>query len=379
MSPLTAQESSPAKNDAVKLPSPAEIQALQVYPSAISMVGADDARQLVITGVLADHLQDLTGDVTYEVADSTIMRVSPSGRVVPLANGATTITAKYGDKTVSLEVSARSVDENLPINFGNHIVPIFTKLGCNSGGCHGKSGGQNGFALSLLGFVPEFDYQTLGEENRGRRLLMSAPEFSLLLQKATGTMAHAGGKRLEVGSDEYNLIRRWIAGGAALGSLNDPKVAKISIFPEQRIISRQNRQQFAVYAHYTDGQVIDVTQRAQYETNDPDVAVVDGTGMVRSLDASGSAAIMARYQGQVAVFQATVPLGLKVPKYTFENKTVVDRFTHKKWQELGIVPSDPISDEQFLRRFPGYHRHAADARKKSRLFSPTRTPTSATS
>src|SRR5207245_4696106 len=118
------------------------------------------------------------------------------------------------------------------------------------------------------------------------------------------------------------------------GDPTDPTVAKITIFPEQRIISRQNRQQFAVFAHYTDGSVIDVTQRAQYESNDPDIAVVDGTGLVRSLDMSGEAAVMARYQGQVAVFRATVPLGMEIAKYTFEPKTVVDRATQKKWQEL---------------------------------------------
>jgi hypothetical protein len=59
---------------------------------------------------------------------------------------------------------------------------------------------------------------------------------------------------------------------------------------------------------------------------------------------------MARYQGQVAVFRATVPLGAKVPAYSFEPRTVVDRFTHKQWQELGIVPSALCSDEQFVRR-----------------------------
>ena len=350
---LAGQDYSSAKNpapDAIKLPVPAQIKELQVYPTALSLIGADDARQLVVTGVMADGLQDLTGDVVYQVADANIVRVSPSGRIVPLANGATTITARYGDRAVSLAVQTRSMDENLPINFGNHIVPIFTKVGCNSGGCHGKSGGQNGFALSLLGFIPEFDYQTLVKENRGRRLLPSAPDFSLLLLKATGTMAHAGGKRMEVGSDEYKLIRRWIAGGAPMGSPADPTVAKITIYPEQRIISRQNRQQFAVFAHYTDGSVIDVTRRAQYESNDPDIAVVDGTGLVRSLEMSGEAAIMARYQAKVAVFRATVPLGMKIPAYQFEPKTVVDRFAQKKWQELGIVPSDLATDEQFLRR-----------------------------
>src|SRR5919205_787918 len=83
-----------------------------------------------------------------------------------------------------------AMDADLPINFSNQIVPIFTKLGCNSGGCHGKSGGQNGFALSLLGFVPEIDFQALVKENRGRRLFPSAPDSSLLLTKATGVMAH---------------------------------------------------------------------------------------------------------------------------------------------------------------------------------------------
>lgn len=336
--------------DSIKLPAPAEIRELQASPAAITMIGADESRQLVITGVMAERLQDLTGDVQYTVADDKIAKISPSGRIVPLANGTTTVTAKFGDKSVQVSLTNKSMDESLPINFANHIVPIFTKLGCNGGGCHGKSGGQNGFALSLLGFVPEFDYQTLVKENRGRRLLPSSPESSLLLVKATGIMAHAGGKRMEVGNDEYKLIQRWIAAGTPFGSPSDPTVAKITIFPEQRVIPRQNRQQFAVYAHYTDGSVIDVTGRAQYESNDPDIAVVDGTGLVRTLDMSGEAAVMARYQGQVAVFRATVPLGMKIPEYKFEPKTVVDRFTQKKWQELGIVPSELATDEQFIRR-----------------------------
>src|SRR5262249_26146950 len=184
-----------AKGEIV-LPAPAQIKALAVEPKSIDLVGSDDSRQLVLTGTLSGgSLQDLTGNVTYEVADTKVIRVTPAGRVIPLANGATSITARYGDNKVSIPVKSEKMDENLPVNFTNHVVPIFTKLGCNSGGCHGKSGGQNGFALSLLGFVPEMDYNSLVNENRGRRLLPSAPENSLLLLKATGTMAHAGGKR----------------------------------------------------------------------------------------------------------------------------------------------------------------------------------------
>ncbi|MBY0460119.1 MAG: DUF1549 and DUF1553 domain-containing protein, partial [Gemmataceae bacterium] len=36
--------------------------------------------------------------------------------------------------------------------------------------------------------------------------------------------------------------------------------------------------------------------------------------------------------------------------WTFAEKTAVDRFTSKKWKELGLVPSDVCSDEVFIRR-----------------------------
>src|SRR5262249_59590396 len=102
--------------------------------------------------------------------------------------------------SLTIPVTAEKVDENLPINFGNQIVPILTKLGCNSGGCHGKASGQNGFKLSLLGFDPDFDYVALVKEARGRRLFPAAPDNSLLLLKACGIVAHAGGKRMEPAS-----------------------------------------------------------------------------------------------------------------------------------------------------------------------------------
>ncbi|GIW82835.1 MAG: surface protein [Gemmatales bacterium] len=335
----------------VKLPAPAEIQELSVSPKEISLIGRDDAKQLILTAKLTSgRLQDLTTNAKYEPANDKIVRVTSTGRVIPLANGSTTVTAEFGGKKVSINVKVEKADVDLPINFGNQIVPIFTKLGCNSGGCHGKASGQNGFKLSLLGFEPDFDYAALVKEGRGRRLFPASPENSLLLLKAVGAVAHAGGKRMEVGSDEYRLIRRWIASGMPFGSPDDPVVEKISIYPQHRIMTFNNKQQFAVYAHYTDGTVEDITRRAQYESNDTEVAVVDEEGLVHTLNMSGEAAIMARYQGHVTVFRATVPTGLKVPNYEFPYQTLVDRHTHNKWQQLGLMPSPLCSDEEFIRR-----------------------------
>src|SRR4029077_19740260 len=177
----------------------------------------------------------------YQANDPKVVRITHGGRIIPLADGKTEIQAVYGDRTVRIPVEVTAVNENLPINFGNQIVPIFTKLGCNSGGCHGKASGQNGFKLSLLGFEPQVDYEALVKESRGRRLFPAAPDYSLLLRKATGSMAHGGGKRMEVGSDEYRLMRRWIAAGNPLGSASDPVVTKISVYPEHRILDRNSK------------------------------------------------------------------------------------------------------------------------------------------
>src|SRR5439155_7705782 len=183
-----------------------------------------------------------TQDAKYTAGDGKTVAVTPTGRVAPLANGTTDVVATFGDKSARVPVVAKSVGENLPINFPNQVVPVFTKLGCNSGGCHGKASGQNGFKLSLLGFEPEMDFINLVKESRGRRLFPANPDASLFLMKATGKTPHGGGKKMDPDSDEYKLVRRWIASGMPWGGEKDPTVTKISVFPEHRILPRQNRQ-----------------------------------------------------------------------------------------------------------------------------------------
>ena len=341
----------PTANGGIALPSFDQIKGLEVYPAKIILKGSDAAAQLIVTASLIDgRLQDLTGDVKYTVVDGKTIRVTASGRIIPVTDGSTEIIASFGDKSVRVPVTAAQIHDNLPINFTNQIVPVFTKLSCNSGGCHGKASGQNGFKISLLGFEPDTDYSALVKEARGRRLQLASPEHSLLLEKAVGTIAHGGGKKMERDSDEYKLIRRWIAAGAPFGQPTDPTVVRISLYPEHRVMVRNNKQQFAVYAHYSDGAIEDITRRAQYDSNDQEIAVVDPQGLVRTLGLSGEAAIMARYQGNVVTFRATVPLGQKTPDWQFPSLTVVDQFTAKKWKDLGLVPSELSEDSSFIRR-----------------------------
>ena len=97
--------------------------------------------------------------------------------------------------------------------FDRDVMPILTARGCNQAACHGKSGGQNGFALSLLGFDPDGDYHAVTAQGRGRRLSVAAPEESLLLAKGTAAVPHGGGRKLDPDGDDVRLLVRWIESG----------------------------------------------------------------------------------------------------------------------------------------------------------------------
>ncbi|MBN9119992.1 MAG: DUF1549 domain-containing protein [Planctomycetes bacterium] len=327
------------------------VTALTAYPAKLALKGTDDAPQLVITGKRADGREiDLTGAAAYSVSDPKVARVDRTGRVFPLVNGTAEITVAVEGKTVKVSLTAEKMEAPLPLNFPNQVNPIFTKLSCSSGGCHGKIAGQNGFRLSLLGFDPQFDYDNLLKEARGRRVFPAAPDKSLILTKAIGAAPHGGGKKMDPDGEEFKIVRRWIASGAPYGSPSDPTVTKISVFPEHRVVDRKGRQQLAVYAHYTDGTVEDITRRAQYESNDTDIATVSESGLVHTQALTGQAAVMARFNGHVTVFRATVPRPGAAVKFDFKEQTAVDTFTAKKWRELGIAPSELCSDEVFIRR-----------------------------
>src|SRR5262245_56872773 len=54
--------------------------------------------------------------------------------------------------------------------FRHHVIPVLTKMGCNAGACHGAAIGQNGFSLTLRGYDPEADFDSLTRQAAGRRI-----------------------------------------------------------------------------------------------------------------------------------------------------------------------------------------------------------------
>ena len=323
----------------------------QLVDGPIVLTGGESRQQLIVDGYFAsEQVHDITRDVTYALAPSGIARISTTGVLTPLANGQTTLHVR-GEEGVDIHrtVLVRQYGEDPPVNFTNQVVPVFTKFGCNGGGCHGKSGGQNGFRLALLGFEPNEDFEYLTKEARGRRISLAAPEHSLLLLKAIGEVPHGGGPKLKKGDPSYKLLRRWIAEGAPFGDPEAAKVQSITVYPEERVMARNAQQQLVVIAHYTDGSTEDVSMMAQYEANVSEMAEVSSDGLVSIADQAGDVAVMIRYQSQVAVFRATVPLGAPIDAFP-EIRSFVDEAVFAKLQQLGLPPSKVCDDETFLRR-----------------------------
>src|SRR5262249_41682761 len=186
-----------------------------------------------------------------------------------------------------------------PVHFANDVTPLFSKLGCNGGGCHGKASGQNGFRLSVFGFDPRADYDALVKEARGRRVFPAAPESSLLLAKPSGRVPHGGGRRLEAGPPDHALLREWVRQGLPVGG-GAPRVGGRRVSRAERVLGFGDDQQVLATAVFSDGSLRDVTASAGYASNAGHVAEVDRTGRILTGHLPGEAAVTVQYMGQVA-------------------------------------------------------------------------------
>lgn len=329
------------------LVTPATHAELTANVSTIKFTDAFDGRQLLI----AENGQDRTRVAKYTSTAATVVHVEPTGFVKPTGNGNAEIHITDGKQTLKLPVTVTGFGDGRAIDFRTEVMPLMSKLGCNAGGCHGKASGQNGFKLSLFGFDAAFDYDAITKEARGRRIFPAAPDQSPFLLKATGRMPHGGGKKLQPESNDYRIIRQWIAAGAPASAPSVPKVVNLAISPSDRVLNPGQAQQLAVTAIYSDGTTRDVTRQSEYFSNLDVVARVDGDGYVEAGKSRGESAIMARHMGYVAVFRAMVPHGpplTAIPE--FQPLTYVDQHALSKWKKLGLKPSPSIDDATFIRR-----------------------------
>ncbi len=336
-----------------------QLGAQEVSPSRILLDRPEASAQLVVR-VPDDsalpgqsRLRDVTRQSRFRIEPASIATINEQGLVRPLADGEATLHVDAAGVSTSQSVPVRVTGMTAPqaVSFRNEIMPLLTKARCNTGGCHGKAEGQNGFKLSIFGFDVQSDFESIVRESRGRRVTPLTPEQSLLYLKGSARIPHGGGRRIEPGSYRDRLLLRWISEGAKL----DPdgsdvaRVVSIEIEPADQILLAGESLQIRVTAIDADGKRRDVTTEAEFESNAGSIADVDERGLVQASEIPGAAAILVRYLGHVAVCRITLPR----PGVTFDRpaeQNFVDRHVWDRLTELGIEPSGPANDATFLRR-----------------------------
>jgi hypothetical protein len=258
------------------------------------------------------------------------------------------VAAPFG---TAAQLEVLPLSDARPVSFRRQVIAVLTQAGCNAGACHGTPSGKNGFRLSLRGYLPDVDYDNLTHDMHGRRVNSLDADRSLILLKATGQVPHEGGKRFDVGSSQYKILRDWIAAGRPSDLETAPRLVRLELLPARAVVNEPERtQQIRVVGHFVDGSTGDVTSLACFSSSDVETADVSPAGAVASRK-MGEAAILVRYLDATATSRLTF---LKdVPGFVWPDlpeSNYVDRHVFAKLRLLRLPPSDLTTDEEFLRR-----------------------------
>jgi hypothetical protein len=326
---------------------------LQVSPATISLNRPEASQQILVTEIDGERRRDVTREARFEISAPAVASIGADGLLRPVSEGAAQLVVKFGDKSVNVPITVSGLQNPVPVSFTYEVQPILTKGRCNSGGCHGKAEGQNGFKLSLFGFDYAADHDAVFKEAKGRRINLTDPGSSLLLLKGMATMPHGGGRKIEPGSAAEHRLRRWIAEGASFvptgGSAVERQIVGIEVEPAQVTIAANGSQQLRVIAIDDAGGKRCATVESDYISNAAHIADINPRGLLQASDVPGEAAILVRYLGHVAVCRVVLPR----PGSTFARpaeNNFIDKHVWDKLTRLGIPPSEPIDDATFMRR-----------------------------
>ena len=326
---------------------------IEILPPTISITGPRYSQRVLVEGTFADgHQEELTSQAAVTTSDLRVALVDNGSFVLPQGDGQTTITAVLKGHSATAPLTVDRYTDAPDWSFRNDVLPVMTKMGCNSGPCHGAAAGKNGFKLTLRGYDPTTDYYTLTHQALARRTDRLEPARSLILLKPTLAVSHGGGRRFDVGSPEYKVISGWLAQGMPAPRESDAKVTEIQVLPKEASLQVGALQQLIVTAVYSDGHIADVTRWAKYDSGDEGVATVDNNGHV-TMRGYGEAPVTVWYQSHVTFSRLRIPFPYrleetvfkKAPRYNF-----IDGYVLKHLAALHIPPSPPAVDAEFMRR-----------------------------
>src|SRR5205807_747277 len=119
-----------------------------VHPTAVELRHQRHPFMLQVLGASADgYSLDLHGQAKFTSADPKVAAVDKDGWVRPVGDGQTQVQVAVAGQTKSVAVKVQLPKAEPPYSFRHEVMPVLSRAGCNSGGCHGYSLGKNGFKL----------------------------------------------------------------------------------------------------------------------------------------------------------------------------------------------------------------------------------------
>ena len=237
-----------------------------------------------------------------------------------------------------------------PVDFDTEIVPVLTHAGCNSGACHGAAIGRGGLRLSLYGSDPSKDYRSLVLEREGRRVNLAHAENSLMFLKATESIEHGGGARLDLSGPGATRILNWLRSGAP--RLRRRRLVNFTVTPTSLVLNSDNASiPVAATATFDDGTETDVTDWTVFRPDDPTAFVIEPGRLRRQAARTGRHIVTARYLDRVVPMEFLIPhpsppqTPPDTPSFNF-----IDTHILKRLEQLGYHPSPQVDDAAFLRR-----------------------------
>lgn len=329
---------------------PPALADFEISPPQVALQGNFARAQLLVTARPGgEHAADLTHQAGYSSSRPEVATVSPTGQVLARGDGEANVIVTLAGVSHAVAVKVTGVLTEPAITFTGQIMPILAKAGCTAGACHAAQYGQGGFKLSVFASYPGNDYLAIVRNDQSRRVNFLDPTRSLLLLKPTGIVPHGGGRRLEAGSVDYQILERWIAAGAPQNAGKPAEVTGLEVYPKRRAGAGEFTQQLRAIASYSDGTTRDVTGWGKFDALDEGVLRVSPQGRVEVFG-RGQGAVMVRFEGRAAIMQAVVPFApvMDLPGWTDQN--YIDRHASAKFRQLGLKPAPLCDDATFLRR-----------------------------
>ena len=322
-----------------------------VFPDKVYLSDPWDVQKIIVATMQSGRATGVSANARFNVVPPELATITET-TVRPKMNGSGHIEIEVGEWKTRIPLSVSGQQEGKVPDFRDQVEPVLTRLGCNAGACHGALAGKGGLKLSLRAYDPESDHNAMVFQVLGRRIDRQTPEKSYLLKKAMGLVPHGGGKKLQQGSNEHQLLLAWIRAGSPFTQGNFATQKGIEILPPVSRLNLGSSIPIIVLAHQNDGRVRDVTALTKFTSAYEPVAGVSPEGMVTTVG-HGEAAISAWFNNSVAVARVQSPYPMNnsvLPNEPFKSNTWIDDLISERWKDLNIQPSQLAGDDEFLRR-----------------------------